>query len=268
MGTQYLDGRACLIGFLRNTSMGSATRTPAPPRPAGAPGSSAIGLKSVKLFEGLSPAALEELAARCRWRRYSAGQRIISRDAPDHDVYFVTAGKVQVTAFSAAGRQVTYGEIRAGDSFGDFAAIDGRTRSADVLALEETLVASMDRATFRRLLHEHPAACDRMLHRLVSCVRELTERVFEFSTLGVQNRLHAELLRLARLAEVTGNTARIDPAPRHGDIAGHISTYREQVTRELSAMAKQGLVQRDGHALVIPDIARLEKLVAEVRLSA
>ena len=31
-------------------------------------------------------------------------------------------------------------------------------------------------------------------------VRDLTERVFEFSTLGVQNRVHAELLRLAKQA--------------------------------------------------------------------
>jgi CRP-like cAMP-binding protein len=225
-------------------------------------------LKAVRLFEGVPPAALEALAARCRWRRYSAGQRIISRDAPDHDVYFVTAGKVQVTAFSASGRQVTYGEIRAGECFGDFAAIDGLSRSADVVALDETLVASMDPAMFRRLLHEHPAVCERMLQRLVGCVRELTERVFEFSTLGVQNRVHAELLRLAREAGVKDNVARIDPAPKHTDIAGQVSTYREQVTRELSAMVKQGLVQRAGHALVIPDVARLEKLVSDVRLSA
>lgn len=248
--------------------MSSVTPTPAAAPPRTATGPSSIGLKRIRLFDGLPPAVLEELAGRCKWRRYVAGQRIISRDAPDHDVYFVTAGKVQVTAFSGSGKQVTYGDIGAGESFGDFAAIDGRTRSADIVALEDTLVAAMDRATFRRLLHEHPTACDRMLHRLVARVRELTERVFEFSTLGVQNRVHAELLRLARLAGVKGNSVRIDPAPKHGDIAGQISTYREQVTRELSAMVKQGLVQRDGHALVIPDVARLEKVVSEVRLSA
>ena len=59
--------------------------------------------------------------------------------------------------------------------------------------------------------------------------------------------------------------ARIDPAPKHTEIASQVSTYREQVTRELSALAKQGLVERAGRALVIPDIARLEKIVAEVR---
>jgi len=170
-----------------------------------------------------------------------------------------------VTAFAASGRQVTYGDMQAGGWFGDFAAIDGLSRSADVVAVEETLVAAMEPRSFRQLLHDHPVVCDRMLRRLVGCVRELTDRVFDFSTLGVQNRVHAEVLRLAKLAGVQANVARIDPAPKHTDIAGQISTYREQVTRELSQMVKQGLVQRSGRALVVPDVARLEKLVWEVR---
>jgi CRP/FNR family cyclic AMP-dependent transcriptional regulator len=226
---------------------------------------SVLGLQRVKLLQGLPVPALEALARQCRWRRYVADERIISREAPDTDVYLIIAGRVRVTCFSAAGRQVTFGEMNAGELFGDFAAIDGLSRSADIVALEDTLVASMTPATFRRMLHEHADVCDRVLRRLVACVRELTERVYDFSTLGVQNRVHAEILRLARLAGVKDNSARIDPAPKHAEIAGQISTYREQVTRELSAMAKQGLVVRSGGALAIPDIARLERIVAEVR---
>jgi CRP/FNR family transcriptional regulator, cyclic AMP receptor protein len=226
------------------------------------------GLRRVKLLEGLPAAALESIAGRCRWRRYSAGQQIISRESPDSDVFFVVSGRVRVTAFSAAGRQVTYGDMEGGDCFGDFAAIDGLSRSADVLALEETLVAAVAPADFRRLLHEQPLVCERMLLRLVQSVRELTDRVFAFSTLGVQNRVHAEILRLARRAGIEDNAARIDPAPKHGDIAGRISTYREQVTRELSRMVKQSLVVRDGRALVIPNVERLERLVAEVHCGA
>ena len=228
---------------------------------------SALGLRNVKLLEGVPLPALEELARQCRWRRVRAGQRVISREASDNDVYLIVSGQVRITAFSAAGRQVTYGDMRAGQWFGDFAAIDGLSRSADVVAVEDTLVAALSPAQFRRLLREHPAVCDRMLLRLVNSVRELTERVFEFSTLGVQNRVHAEVLRLARQAGVEGNRARIDPAPKHTDIASHISTYREQVTRELSAMVKQGLIQRAGTALVIPNVERLEKIVSEVHRS-
>lgn len=221
----------------------------------------------MRLLEGVPASALEQLAQQCRWRRFPVAQRVISRDAQDQDVYLIVSGRVRITSFSAAGRQVTYRDIPAGDWFGDFAAIDGLSRSADVVALEDTLAASMSPAVFRDLLHVHPAVCDRMLYRLVTLVRELTERVFDLSTLGVQNRVHAELLRLARLAGVKANVARIDPAPRHTEIASQVSTYREQVTRELSAMAKQGLVERDGHVLVIPDFDRLEKIVAAVRRS-
>ena len=232
-----------------------------PPPPSG------LGLRRIKLLEGLPTPALEQLAQQCRWRRFAADERIISREAPDNDVYMIVGGRVRVTAFSAGGRQVSFGEMQAGQLFGDFAAIDGLSRSADIMALEDTLVASMAPAVFMRVLHEHEEVCDRMLRRLVLCVRELTERIYDFSTLGVQNRLHAEILRLARQAGVKANSAKIDPAPRHADIAGQISTYREQVTRELSAMAKQGLVVRSESALVVPDVERLERIVAEVRRS-
>jgi CRP/FNR family transcriptional regulator, cyclic AMP receptor protein len=226
---------------------------------------SALGLRSVSLLRGVDPAALESLAQQCRWRRFTNGQRVVSREAQDRDVYLIIAGRVRATAFSTAGRQVTFRDIRAGDCFGELAAIDGRARSADVEALEDTVVASMSPAVFRELLHRHPSVCDCVFDRLVGLVRDLTERVFEFSTLGVQNRVHTELLRLAKQAGIRDNVARLEPAPKHADLAGKVSTYREQVTRELSTMVKQGLLQRDSRALVIPDVARLERIVAEVR---
>ena len=234
-------------------------------RDPGSVGPSAIGLKKIKLLDGMPSKALEDLARQCRWRRFASDQRIISRDAPDMDVYLVVSGCVRITAFSPSGREVMFGEKKAGDWFGDFAAIDGRARSADVVAVEEALLASMTPAIFRQLLNDHAAVRDCMFKRLVHSLRELTDRVFAITTLGVQNRLHAEILRLAREAGVTRNTARIDPAPKHSDIAAQISTYREQVTRELSAMVRQALVQRAGRALVVPDVARLEQVVNDVK---
>lgn len=228
---------------------------------------SILGLQRVKLLEGIPTPAVEQLAQQCRWRRYAADQRVISREAQERDVYLIVSGRVRVTSFWASGRQVTYRDIAAGDWFGDFAAIDGMARSADVGALNDTLAAIMSPAVFRTLLHSHPAACDRILLRLVTSVRELTDRLFDLSTLGVQNRLHAQLLRLARLAGINGNTATLDPAPKHAELAGQVSTYREQITRELSTMVKQGLVRRAGRSLVIPDVARLENIVADVRRS-
>src|SRR5688572_92156 len=104
---------------------------------------SILGLQRIRLLEDVSRSALEELARQCRWRRLPPGQRVISREAPDQDVYLIVSGRVRVASFSGSGRQVTFRDIAAGDWFGDLAAIDGRARSADIVALEDTLVAAM-----------------------------------------------------------------------------------------------------------------------------
>lgn len=229
---------------------------------------SSLGLRRIALLDGLSDERLEALARECAWRNYRAGQRIISRAAADRDVYLIISGRVRVTTYSAAGRQVTFRDIAAGELFGEVAAIDDMPRSADVVALESALTASIPPSVFRRLLREEPTLAERVLRRLASLVRRMSERVIDLSTLGVHQRLHAELLRLAREAGVARNGARIDPAPKHADLASQVSTYREQVTRELSALAKAGIVRREGRALVIRDLKRLERLVEEVKSSA
>lgn len=227
-----------------------------------------LGLKGIRLLGGLTAERLGALARECAWRPYAAGQHLITREADDRDLYLVVSGQVRVTTYSAGGRQVSFRDIGAGECFGEFAAIDGKHRSADVVALEGGLLAAMPPAVLRRLLREEPVIAERMLLQLASLSRGLTERVIDLSTLGVQNRIHAELLRLAREAGVAGNTARIDPAPKHGDIASRVSTYREQVTREFSALVKAGILERGEQALVIRDLARLERLVEEVRGTA
>lgn len=56
-----------------------------------------------------------------------------------------------------------------------------------------------------------------------------------------------------------------DRRQQHGVVFGNrVSTYREQVTRELSLLAAQGLEVRDGHSLVVKDLATLERMVVEV----
>ena len=64
---------------------------------------SVTGLKSIRLLQGVQHQALEILARQCRWRRFSQDERIISREAPDNDVYLIISGRVRVTAFPPEG---------------------------------------------------------------------------------------------------------------------------------------------------------------------
>ncbi len=102
------------------------------------------------------------------------------------------------------------------------------------------------------------------LKRLTNQLRVLSERVFEFSTLTVKNRIHAELLRLARDHMRGENTAAISPAPTHAHIASRVSTHREAVTRELNDLARAGLIERRHGVLIIRDVNHLIRMVREV----
>jgi len=226
---------------------------------------SSLGLQQIALLQGLPAERLDRLAQCCQWRSLPAGTPVLLRSERKTDVHFLVSGALRVTSYAANGRQVTFRDPQEGEHFGDISAIDGQPRSADVVTLKPSVVASLDREDFLALLRDEAVVAERVMRGLAALVRQLSDRVIDLSTLGVQNRVHAELLRLARLAGVVDNRSRLEPVPTHAELAGRISTNREQVTRELNALRREGLLAKDGKALVVPDVARLAGLVAEVR---
>jgi adenylate cyclase len=229
------------------------------------PVSALVGLQKVDLFKGLDSYSLREIATQCKWIRCKRGQVVIRRDGTDRDVFFVIAGLVRVAAAAGRGRRIFFRDIPAGAVFGEHSAIDGRARFADVVAVRESLLASMSPEAFRAILANHASVRERLLRRLTGSVRELADRLLELGAQPVQRRLWVELLRLARVAGIEANRARLDPAHTTSDIASRVGTAREQVSRELSSLARQGILQRAGRTLVLADVAALERLAGDPR---
>jgi len=227
--------------------------------------SALLGLQKVDLFKGLDSYTLREIAAQCKWTRCKRNQYVIRRDGTDRDVYFVIAGMVRVGAAAGRGRRIIFRDVSAGDVFGEHSAIDGRARYADVLAVRESLIASMSPEVFRAILANHASVRERLLRRLTGSVRELAGRLLELGAQPVQCRIWLELLRLARVAGVEANHARLDPAPTHNDIASRVGTSREQVSRELSRLVREGLLERAGRTLELTDFDALARLAGDVR---
>ena len=104
------------------------------------------------------------------------------------------------------------------------------------------------------------------MQRRSMIIRHANERIVELSTLGANNRIHAEILRLARKKGIEKDgKIFISPNPEHRDKAPRISTVRETVARAMSDLAKQGIVTRENGALVVHDMKRLEQMVQDVR---
>ncbi len=222
-------------------------------------------LRGIEVFQSLAADERRALATSCDARYYSVNEQVVSRQDESSDVYFIVSGDVRVTIYSRSGRQVSFRDLGSGQMFGDLSAIDGRPRSATVVALADSLILSMPSERFWEALRAHPAVTEATLKELANLIRRLSDRVIEFSTLGVKNRIHAELLRLAREHMHDDNSAEILPAPTHADVASRISTHREAVTRELNHLTQTGLIERRSGKLVIHDVARLTKMVQDVQ---
>ena len=221
-------------------------------------------LECITALSDLPEYVRRTLEKQCQWREFPAHEQIVDRDGDTRDFYFVVRGKVRVVNNSYSGREISYVDIPAGGFFGEIAAIDSAPRSANVVALADTLLAILAPELFIRLLEDEPKFALTIMKRLTRIIRGSTDRIMELSTLGASKRIHAELLRLGRPHVRDDNTAVIRPAPLHVDIASRAGTTRESVTRALSELARQGIIRRESDALVVLDIERLEELLDAV----
>lgn len=221
-------------------------------------------LAAVGLFAGLPPNTLKAIADGCSWNHYQASQPIVDYLDTSNNVFFVASGEVCVTIHSLSGKAVSFRNLGPGSVFGEYAAIDGGLRSASVVAKSHCVIASMSAVGFRKLLQTEPKLGHALIEELVRNVRTLTKRIYEFSTLAVNNRIQAEVLRLASLAPRAGKSARLMPPPTHADIASRVSTHREAVTRELNRLSRIGIIERQPGALIVHDLDRLAEMLHEI----
>lgn len=229
------------------------------------PEGDAGNLATIDLLSDLPQTALESAAKNCRWRNYSAHEQIIDRQSEATDVFFVIDGRARVVNYSISGREITLDDIDAGGHFGELAAIDGRPRSASVMALSDCTVAIMPQERFLELVQANATVALKVMKGLASVIRNSTERIMDLSTLAANNRVQADLLRQVLHNMDGDNSASISPIPVHADIASRVSTTRETVARVMNDLARQGIVERQKNALVVQDVERLQDMVEEAR---
>jgi len=222
-------------------------------------------LADIRLLSELSSREIEVIEKHCRWKKYGASEQIIDQHSNSRDIFFVVEGRVRVVNYSLSGREITFDDLEPGSHFGELAAIDGLPRSASVMSLSDTRIASLPAERFQNVILEYPGIALKLMKHLAHLVRTSTSRIMELSTLGANNRIHADLLRLARKVTTDGLTASIAPIPVHSDVASRVSTTRETVARVMNDLARKGIVERQKVALVVKDLERLEDMVDDVR---
>jgi CRP-like cAMP-binding protein len=203
------------------------------------------------------PAGCAALAKYWTEATYPARALIVSEDDTDDDVFFILSGVARAATFTDSGKEVFMSDLPAGESFGIFAAIDGQPRSTNVIAVVEARIARMSAVNFNKVLYSHSDVARAFILYLVDRVRHLSARMTAVTTRNAEQRLIAELLRLAE-AGITGkDAARIELLPTQQDFAALLFSQRETIGREMSKLKDAGLIEREGRSLLIKSLSQL-----------
>ncbi|MBV1876574.1 MAG: Crp/Fnr family transcriptional regulator [Pseudomonadales bacterium] len=216
-------------------------------------------LRNVKAFSQLSMQQLKKISGLFSTRSYQTSQLVISYGAPSQGVYFLSEGSVRTTLYSPQGREINYQDLQPGDMFGELGVIDNMPRTTHVIALENISVLWIAANDFINLLKVYPQVSQATMHKMADLIRFLCDRIYEFSALDVNQRICAELLRLAVPDEVVNNAATIQKLPKHQEFANRLTTHREAVTRELARLEKIGLTTKTNRTLIINDLEALRR---------
>ena len=212
-------------------------------------------LRAVPYFRALDDDALEAVAREVVARRCPAGALIFMEGDPGAGLHLVAHGLCKVYRLSMGGREQVLATLGPGDSCNEVPAVDGGPNPASLAAIEASTLWVISQQALSRLRERNSALNDVIIKSLATRCRQLVERVYNLSFLSVTGRLAAFLLQQ--------NNERSELSRRQwtqDEIAAHLGTVREMVSRALRELQEAELIAIERHRIEILDREGLETL--------
>ena len=204
-------------------------------------------------FAGLLPATLKEIALICRPRHLAAREVLFLKGDPGDGLYAIRRGLVRIGTTNDLGQQLTVNLLGAGDIFGEIALLDGRSRTADAIAMEDTEMFFLPRRDFLKLLSADPALSVQVIELLCARLRDVLQRIEETTFLPAATRLARRILTLTIDYGVELHATQ-------DELASLSRITRETVNRQLQSWKRMGVVELGRERLTILDIEAFRRL--------
>jgi CRP-like cAMP-binding protein len=188
-------------------------------------------------------------------RRYAAGAYICHRGDRLDAWTGVISGLVKISTISRDGKAMTFAGVGSGGWFGEGSVIKNETRKYDLVALRDTRLALLNRATFMWLF-QNSVGFNRFL------VHQLNERMGQFIATIEHDRIHDPLARVARhlawlfnpvLYPNTGDYIEITQE----ELALLAGLSRQVANKALQTLEGAGLVRLERGGIRVIDLAAL-----------
>ncbi|MBM3203342.1 Crp/Fnr family transcriptional regulator [Candidatus Woesearchaeota archaeon] len=205
-------------------------------------------LEVVTLFEGLDSGSIKTIETLVTVRSMSKRTVILTQGEESSSLYLVLEGRLKAYLSDAEGREVTLGHIEQGEAFGELSLLDGKPRSASVMALTNTRCAVLSRGNFLSILSANPGIALHLLEIMASRVRTSTASIADFALLDVYGRIARVLMDSSREDE---SGRRITEPLTHQELASRVGSSREMVTRILNDLRRGGYIAIDHKCIIL-----------------
>jgi len=181
--------------------------------------------------------------------RYQAGQVVFAQGDPADAVFYLQSGKIKVTVLSQQGKEAVLALLGAGDFFGEGCMTGQPSRMTSAVAMEECMMARLEKAVVLRTLHDESAFAELfisyLLQRNLRMESDLVDQLFNSS----EKRLARLLLILANFGK-EDSPETIIPKISQETLAEMVGTTRSRISFFMNKFRRLGLVDYNGHMTV------------------
>jgi CRP/FNR family transcriptional regulator, cyclic AMP receptor protein len=240
---------ACIVIGNMSSSILHRTKIAIPP-------AMAAFLPNCRWAESLSTEELQRVASEMIERKIDAGCYVCRKGDAVENWIGVIDGLVKMSNLSAEGKLTTLTGVPPGGWFGEGSLLKDKIRKYDILALRDSRIAFMPRATFNRLLDTN-LGFNRFL------LVQLNERLGQFITLVESERLLEPDARVARSLSVLFNPVLYPGIGRQLQVSqeeiGLLSgVSRQRVNQALQVLERAGLLRVEYGSVTVLDLPGLQ----------
>ena len=217
-------------------------------------------LKNIPLFDQLKNAQLKEIASRCRTGRYKKGDVIFHRTDLSTDLYIVNSGILKAVLEDDGGDEIVLAHFEKGAFFGELSLLDGKGRSATIIADGDTELSILKKDVFLELLYKEPKIAVELMATLVERLRKADDMIESLAFLEVGERLIRSLLDAAKADPSVKGYLRAGKLT-HKELAARIGSSREAVSKCMKVLSTKGIIKEpEGSVLIACNALDLAKL--------
>ncbi|RYU94663.1 patatin-like phospholipase family protein [Emticicia agri] len=109
-----------------------------------------------KIFGNLSIEAFESVFSLLEWKELSGGEILFHAGDQSDSLYGVLSGRLQAYVTDGSGEKVILGEIPPGETVGEMGVFTDSPRSADIIAIRDSVLVKISRETFEKIIAISP----------------------------------------------------------------------------------------------------------------